>query len=106
MILGLLIDCAIVYCLFVMTQFFCGSYLIEFTNIMIFVAIGIFYIAFAGFNHWITPGIKLMARRKESLSVPMRKVALPMLLFFIDETTKIQHLGEVDKFPLFFLVGQ
>ena len=79
---GLLIDCGIICCLPVILLF-CkptwGNYTVINVLIIYAIIITVSYIAFAWFNRWKTPGIKLMTEQSTS-TVPKRKIALATFL--------------------------
>ena len=115
-ILGLVVDCAVILSLFLLIILFCKSTLTNYraNNVLMICAIiiAIFYIVFACFNRWKTPGIKLMTGRKESLSVPMRKIALASFLdwFLIFSFTLIINLAVrlfifIDTIVLFTIIA-
>lgn len=80
LVLGLLIDCIIVYCIFDFALSFRISISTlpypKIDKLLYFIIIVALYILFSWFNHWITPGIKIMRGRKvkNSSTVPAKKI--------------------------------
>ena len=87
-ILGLLIDCVIIYCLFkgVIAFHYNISAVAypEINKILYFALIVVFYFVFAWFNRWITPGIKLMTERKKGKNTSEMSAKKIVLATFLD----------------------
>ena len=107
-IFGLLIDCAIVYCLFSLMPYFFQY------NIMYLAIIAGFYVLFAWYNRWTTPGIKLITERRDKKnSVALkRKMVLATFLdwFSIYSLMLILNLGIrqfvfINSFVLFTIIA-